>query len=74
MGMSVSGTSQDHYDLYKRRYTNCTYVDGNLEISHTRNSATVAAGSTLITITPAPPIQNESAPTPQSLGIVINWI
>jgi hypothetical protein len=51
-----------------------TNVDGNLEISHTRNSATVAAGSTLILITPPPPIQNESAPTPQSLGIVINWI
>ncbi|VDH91332.1 epidermal growth factor receptor, partial [Mytilus galloprovincialis] len=34
MGMSVSGTSQDHYDLYKRRYTNCTYVDGNLEITY----------------------------------------
>ncbi|XP_063410960.1 epidermal growth factor receptor-like isoform X3 [Mytilus trossulus] len=34
MGMSVSGTSKDHYDLYKRRYTNCTYVDGNLEITY----------------------------------------
>ena len=32
--MSVSGTSKDHYDLYKRRYTNCTYVDGNLEITY----------------------------------------
>ncbi|XP_063411698.1 epidermal growth factor receptor-like [Mytilus trossulus] len=34
MGMSVGGTSQDHYDLYKRRYSNCTYVDGNLEITY----------------------------------------
>lgn len=34
MGMSVSGTSMDHYDMYKRRYTNCTYVDGNLEITY----------------------------------------
>ena len=49
-------------------------VDGNLEISHTRNSETVAAGSTLILITPPPLIQNESAPVAQSLGIVINWI
>lgn len=34
MGMSVSGSSMDHYSMYKRKYTNCTYVDGNLEITY----------------------------------------
>ena len=28
------GTFQHQYDLYKQRYTNCTYVDENLEITN----------------------------------------
>ena len=31
--LTVSGTPMDHYHDYKRTYTNCTYVDGNLEIT-----------------------------------------
>ena len=29
----ASGTSESRYKSYKVRYTNCTYVDGNLEIN-----------------------------------------
>ncbi|CAC5399792.1 unnamed protein product [Mytilus coruscus] len=34
MGFSLSGSSQDQYDFYRQRYTNCKYVDGNLEITY----------------------------------------
>lgn len=30
--MSSRGSPSFRYDVYKTRYTNCTYVDGNLEI------------------------------------------
>ncbi|XP_063411494.1 epidermal growth factor receptor-like [Mytilus trossulus] len=33
-GLGMSGSSQDQYDLYRQRYTNCKYVDGNLEITY----------------------------------------
>ncbi|XP_052079239.1 receptor tyrosine-protein kinase erbB-4-like [Mytilus californianus] len=33
-GLGLSGSSQDQYDFYRQRYTNCKYVDGNLEITH----------------------------------------
>lgn len=33
-GWGLSGSSQDQYDLYRQRYTNCKYVDGNLEITY----------------------------------------
>ncbi|CAI9729185.1 epidermal growth factor receptor-like isoform X2 [Octopus vulgaris] len=31
-GMSISGDSAIRYSRYKNRYSNCTYVDGNLEL------------------------------------------
>ena len=31
--MSVPGNRTTHYENLKDRYTNCTYVDGNLELT-----------------------------------------
>ena len=32
------GSAQHQYNLYKQRYTNCTYVDENLEITNLEGS------------------------------------
>ncbi|XP_074662083.1 epidermal growth factor receptor-like [Tubulanus polymorphus] len=32
IGLNVEGTHASRYEMYRNRYTNCTYVDGNLEI------------------------------------------
>ncbi|WAR31151.1 ERBB2-like protein [Mya arenaria] len=33
-GFYMHGTSNAHYDSYKDRYTNCSYVHGNLELTY----------------------------------------
>ncbi|WAR31155.1 ERBB2-like protein [Mya arenaria] len=33
-GFYMHGTSDAHYDSYKDRYTNCSYVHGNLELTY----------------------------------------
>ena len=38
-GMSTTGTKKYRYDIYKYRYSNCTYVDGNLEINELDENA-----------------------------------
>lgn len=34
LGMSISGDAATRYARYKNRYSNCTYVDGNLELKY----------------------------------------
>ena len=37
MGFSFSGTHDFHYESLRRRYSGCTYVQGNLEITNLNN-------------------------------------
>ena len=37
MGLSYSGSLERHYLTLRRRYTGCTYVRGNLELTHLRD-------------------------------------
>lgn len=37
MGFSFSGTHEFHYESLRRRYSGCTYVQGNLEITNLSN-------------------------------------
>ncbi|XP_067686538.1 epidermal growth factor receptor-like [Haliotis asinina] len=37
MGFSYSGSLRRHFRYMQRRYTGCTYVQGNLEITHLRH-------------------------------------
>lgn len=37
MGFSFSGTHEYHYESMRRRYTGCTYVHGNLEVTNLNN-------------------------------------
>ncbi|KAK3601290.1 hypothetical protein CHS0354_011886 [Potamilus streckersoni] len=32
-GLVRTGTFNEHYDMYKQKYTNCAYVEGNLELT-----------------------------------------
>lgn len=37
MGFSFSGTHEYHYEALRRRYTGCTHVHGNLEVTNLNN-------------------------------------
>ncbi|OWF51310.1 epidermal growth factor receptor-like [Mizuhopecten yessoensis] len=41
VGFGFSGGHQFHYEALKRRYKDCTYVEGNLEITNLVNSANI---------------------------------
>jgi len=32
--MGLTGSAKERYEFYKQRYLNCTYVEGNLELTH----------------------------------------
>lgn len=34
VGFGMSGNQDDHYESLRRRYKDCTHVEGNLEITH----------------------------------------